>query len=97
MTKPTVLLAVGLALTGAGGALGTTAVSEATGQAAKTVTINVGQPGPPGPQGVPGSAGPRGAIGPTGPAGMACPAGYEPGRLVFNTPGGHEAIWACIE
>jgi hypothetical protein len=71
-----------------------------------------GPAGPPGPVGPIGStgpagpAGPPGPAGPTGPAGPAgtgasdicadAPAGYEPGILVINHPGGQTRIFTCI-
>jgi hypothetical protein len=66
-------LAVGaVALAGASGYLTSTALSSGnTGQAGRTVTINVGagQPGPAGPAGPKGDAGPAGPAGPQGPKG----------------------------
>ena len=68
-----------------------------------------GPAGPPGPIGEPGPAGPTGPAGPAGPAGPPgsggtgsgdictdAPAGYEPGILVINHPGGQTKIFTCI-
>jgi Collagen triple helix repeat (20 copies) len=52
-----------------------------------------------GPQGEQGSQGERGPAGPQGPAGSPCagaPAGYEPGILVINAPGGQVSIFTCL-
>lgn len=69
-------------------------------------------PGPPGPAGpagedgadstVPGPAGPPGPQGPPGPGGgggpcVGAPAGYSPGILQLNTPGGQVKVWTCLE
>jgi hypothetical protein len=61
-----------------------------------------GGPGPIGPQGPAGPAGPQGPAGPAGggTGGGPCegaPAGYEPGFLQINTPGGQVKIWTCLE
>jgi len=53
-----------------------------------------GPAGPPGPQGPPGPAGPGGGGG-GGPC-EGAPAGYEPGFLVINSPGGQAKIWTCL-
>ena len=71
-----------------------------------------GPPGPPGPQGERGPAGPAGPPGPAGPQGPpgptgtgggtsgdiceGAPAGYEPGILQINSPGGQVRIYTCI-
>jgi hypothetical protein len=69
-----------------------------------------GPPGPAGPkgeQGDPGPAstvpGPRGPAGPPGPAGeggggpcAGAPAGFEPGVLILNAPGGQVRLWTCL-
>jgi Collagen triple helix repeat (20 copies) len=69
-----------------------------------------GPPGARGPtgiqgiQGVPGKIGATGPAGPTGPAGASgggpcagAPAGYAPGILQINHPGGQTRIWTCLE
>lgn len=61
-----------------------------------------GPPGATGPAGPPGPAGPQGIPGPPGvsggdpPCGDDAPAGYEPGILVINAPGGQTRIFTCI-
>ena len=62
-----------------------------------------GEPGVAGPIGPPGPAGPAGPQGPPGPGGTGnsdicadAPAGYEPGILVINHPGGQTKIFTCI-
>lgn len=76
-----------------------------------TVNVGTGEQGPPGEAGPPGPAGPRGEAGPRGlqgetgpqgppgPSGGPCtgaPAGYEPGILVINTPGGQVRTFTCL-
>jgi hypothetical protein len=78
----------------------------------RTVTINVaegaqGPPGPPGPagpageqgpQGEQGLAGPAGPAGPQGPPGeFSCIAGFSPGILVINAPGGQVTQYTCLK
>jgi hypothetical protein len=82
-----------LGLTAAAGFLGATVVGAATGDPARTVTVEVGQPGPAGPAGPVGPAGPTGA---TGADGLACPAGFTAGELVLNSPGGQVRLWTCL-
>jgi hypothetical protein len=58
-----------------------------------------GVPGPIGVQGPPGSTGPPGPPGADGADGSPCsgaPAGYTPGILVLNTPGGQTRIYTCL-
>lgn len=71
-----------------------------------------GPPGPastvPGPKGEKGDEGARGPAGPPGPQGppgtggggggpcAGAPAGYEPGILVLNAPGGQVKLWTCL-
>ena len=59
-----------------------------------------GDTGPAGPAGDPGAQGPAGPKGDTGPAGppgeQTCPAGYQPGALVINHPGGQVTLWTCL-
>jgi len=102
----------GLLFAGAGG-LATAAVlgTNAT-PPTKTVTVDVatgpqGPPGPAGPEGPkgavgePGPPGPKGATGPAGPQGppgdFSCIAGYSPGILVLNAPGGQVRIYTCLQ
>jgi hypothetical protein len=107
---PVILSIFGLVLAGTSGFF--VAVSTGAGaQAAKTVTINVGPRGPAGPPGPRGLEGPKGDsvtgpkgdkgdtgdTGPRGPAGLACPAGFSPGKLVINHPGGQTVTWTCLE
>lgn len=83
----------------ADGARGATGPRGATG--ARGPAGPQGERGPAGPQGATGPAGERGAQGPAGPPGTAvpsaCPSGFEAGTLVINHPGGHVAIWTCIQ
>lgn len=63
--------------------------------------------GVPGPQGPKGDTGPAGPVGPQGPPGegggtggdvcSGAPAGYSPGILQINAPGGQVKIWTCLE
>ena len=78
------LLAVALVLAAGAGGLTASALGVGTAKSAKTVTINV-------------ATGPRGPAGPPGPQGLACPNGYEAGKLVINHPGGQTAIWTCLQ
>lgn len=58
-----------------------------------------GDPGPAGPEGPQGLAGPQGPPGTGGSGGGPCegaPAGYTPGILQLNTPGGQTRIWTCL-
>ena len=79
-------------------ALGVTSQQEPT----QTVTIDVatgpqGPPGETGPQGPVGETGPVGPAGPQGPAGdFSCLAGYSPGILILNAPGGQVRLYTCI-
>src|SRR5262249_8845133 len=89
--RPFLLLAAALVLAAGAGTLAAVALGTGSADPPRTVTVDV-TPGPTGPQG------PEGPPGPTGPAGSAtCPAGYSPGKLVINHPGGHTAIWTCLE
>lgn len=63
-----------------------------------------GEPGPPGatgPKGDKGEKGETGAPGPAGPQGppgeFSCIAGYSPGVLVLNAPGGQVRLYTCIK
>lgn len=91
----------------AAGAGGLAAVQIAQGQTeepTKTVTIEVGEQGPPGPPGPQGDIGPQGEQGEQGPQGIQgppgdptdCGAGFTYGLMVFNSPGGQEAMKGCI-
>lgn len=79
MRWPYLLMAVGLSCAAASGFLGATFVSEAGGQAVRTVTLDVtnGAPGPQGPPGPAGPAGPKGDQGDAGPQGPAGPTGPQ--------------------
>ena len=68
----------------------------------------VGPPGPAGPRGeagadstVPGPKGDQGERGPAGPPGprgdFSCIAGYSPGILQINAPGGQTRIYTCLQ
>src|SRR5262245_43871061 len=58
-----------------------------------------GARGPVGPAGPAGARGTRGATGAQGPPGgnSSCIAGFSPGVLVINHPGGQTRIYTCIE
>lgn len=87
MKVATAVVVGALGLAGASGFLASKALSGSQ-QATRTVTISV-RNGPTGP------AGPRG---PTGPSGaLACPAGFEPGDLVINHPGGQVTVFSCLK
>jgi len=102
---PTIGVLGALALAAAAGALAAVALGANTQGPAKTITISVenGATGPSGPAGPIGEQGPPGPTGPTGtpgagpPGELNCADGYEPGRLVINSPGGHAAMWVCLE
>ena len=84
---------LGAALTLAAGAGSFTAIALGTGSAdpTKTVTVNVGT-------GAQGPTGPPGPPGPPGPAGeVTCPTGFTYSFVVFNTPGGHTTLAACVK
>jgi hypothetical protein len=64
-----------------------------------------GETGPIGPIGPIGPPGPKGETGPQGPPGTGgggggpcagAPAGYSPGILQINAPGGQVKIWTCL-
>jgi len=95
------------------GALGARALSSASPPGKTvTINIThgpTGPQGPAGPRGPAGPAGPKGDPGPkgpkgdkgergaTGPAGLACPAGFSPGTLVINHPGGQTITYTCLK
>ena len=83
----TLALSGALVLSAGTGAIVSVATGSSNQEPGRTVTINVGQAGP---------TGPSGPQGETGPAGLACPTGYDEGKLVFNSPGGQQAIWTCL-
>jgi Collagen triple helix repeat (20 copies) len=60
-----------------------------------------GEKGEQGEQGEIGAIGPAGPVGPAGPKGdpgsQTCPAGFVPGILRINHPGGHVRIYTCLE
>ena len=103
--KQGVLLALSLTMMTGAGYLTATALSQTPGQPLRTVTISVqeGPPGPPGPKGEKGEQGERGPAGPQGEPGtdgtpcLGAPAGYTPGILQINTPGGQVRIYTCLE
>ena len=101
-----------LALAAASGYLTSVALGQEAPGDVRTVTVDVatgpqGPPGPPGdqgatgPRGEPGAQGPAGTAGPPGPPGPAggfsCIAGYSPGILQLNAPGGQVRIYTCLE
>lgn len=102
-------LAIGAASFLAAGGFAAAALTQQPSQATRTVTIDVatgptGPAGPAGPRGAAGPtgargpAGPRGATGPAGPAGgLECPAGFSPGDLVINHPGGQVTLFTCLK
>jgi len=56
---------------------------------------DIGEPGPPGPKGATGATGPQGPQGP--PGDFTCIAGYSPGILVLNAPGGQVKLYTCLQ
>jgi len=87
LKKPSVLLVVAIALAGGAGFLAAEALSQGAPAPTKTVTVDVGT----------GATGPVGPQGPQGPEGsFSCLAGYSPGILVINAPGGQTRIYTCI-
>jgi hypothetical protein len=57
-----------------------------------------GEQGIRGPQGEQGERGPQGPQGPQGPPGeFSCIAGYSPGILQINAPGGQVRTYICIQ
>jgi hypothetical protein len=104
VAKAVALMALGLGLAGASGFLTATAFSQEA-EPTRTVTVDVatgppGPEGPPGPAGEPGPQGEQGEAGPVGPAGPAggqtCSAGFSPGVLVINAPGGQVTLETCL-
>ena len=88
MKRGLVMVGLALALAAGAGFLTSQAVSGSNAAAVRTVTITLHN----------GATGPRGAQGPPGPAGSAsCPAGFEPGELVINHPGGQVTIATCLK
>lgn len=87
MKAATAVITSALVLAGASGFLASTAFSTAPEQAVRTVTVTLRN----------GATGPAGPRGPTGPAGAeSCPAGFEPGELVINHPGGQVTLFSCL-
>lgn len=105
--KQALLLGVSLTLMTGSGFLAATALSQGPNEPLRTETVNVatGPTGPIGPAGPKGERGPKGEVGPTGPAGppgngspcAGAPAGYSPGILLINHPGGQTRIYTCLE
>src|SRR5262245_16396999 len=93
---PLLLALVSLALAGTAGYFAAAAIGQDV-AGARTVTVEIGGTGPAGPPGEPGPPGPIGPQGPPGVAGLDCPAGYTPGVLQLNAPGGQVRIWTCLE
>lgn len=100
---PTLLLAASLAMAASSGFIASQAFGQDPGGGGVTTTISLPSEttGEPGPQGPPGPVGPPGPAGPAGPQGLpgsqACKAGFVPGVLTINHPGGHVTISTCIE
>jgi len=98
--RVTALMATSLILAAASGALVATAIgaNSSPPPAVRTVTVNVqnGTQGPAGPAGPKGDTGPQGPPGPPGGA-VSCPAGFEPGDLIINHPGGQVTIYGCLQ
>src|SRR5262245_18686866 len=76
-----------LILAAGSGFLTSVAIGAGVADPPRTVTIDVGATGPTGPTGPPGPPG----------AAAECPANFALGFVVFNTPGGHETIYACLK
>jgi hypothetical protein len=75
-----------------GGATGPTGPAGVKGPAGAT-----GATGASGAVGATGARGPAGARGATGPAGLECIAGFSPGVLVINAPGGQVIQYTCLK
>lgn len=88
LARPFFWLGAAILLAAGAGFLSSVALGVGSAEPARTITIDVGAAGP---------TGPTGPAGPAGPPGLSCPSGYEPARVVFNTPQGHQAIWTCLE
>ena len=101
--KLATLIASGSLLAAGAGYFAAVAISAEPPPPSRTVTVDVGRgaTGPAGPAGERGPAGPpgaRGATGAQGPAGdFSCIAGYSPGILQLNAPGGQVRIYTCLE
>ena len=96
MNKVIAVMAGSLLLAGGSGFLVAAAIGASPPAPVKTVTVNIA-PGPPGPPGPKGDTGPVGPPGPQGPSGsVSCPAGFVPGDLVLNHPGGQATIYGCL-
>ena len=94
---PVALAVLGLVLAGTAGFLTAVATGASNATPTRTVTVNVAT-GPRGPVGPPGPRGEQGERGPAGePGSSSCPAGYEPGALIINHPGGQTTIWTCLK
>jgi len=84
-------LVIAIALAAGSGFLVAKAVGGSSQTPVKTVTVDVGT----GAQGV---QGPQGVPGPPGPPGeFSCIAGYVPGILLINAPGGQVRVYTCVE
>jgi Collagen triple helix repeat (20 copies) len=99
------LVATALGITSQEEPVRTVTIDVATGPPGPAGPAGVqGEIGPVGPKGEEGPVGPRGEIGPEGPRGLpgvggscsGAPAGYGPGVLVLNAPGGQIRLWACL-
>jgi hypothetical protein len=88
-----IMITSGSLLAATAGVLISVQVAQGQGTApTRTVTVDVGtgEQGPVGPAGPPGPAG-------TGGTCAGAPAGYSPGILQINHPGGQVLIWTCLE
>jgi len=99
-TKANILLGTALVWAAGSGFLAAITWAQDSGEPIRTVTVNVGtgEQGPVGPRGPEGERGPVGPAGPVGPSGTCAgaPAGYSPGILVLNAPGGQVRLWVCL-
>ena len=79
-----VVMGVSLVLAAGSGAIVAVAIGQTPPAPQKTVTVNI----------------PTGATGPQGPPGASafdCPAGFVPGELVLNHPGGQVTTYGCLK
>ena len=88
-----VVMGVSLVLAAGSGAIVAVAIGQTPPAPQKTVTVNI-PTGATGPQGPPGPAGPQG---PPGASAFDCPAGFVPGELGLNHPGGQVTTYGCLK
>ena len=89
------LLTGALTATASAGYFTSQALSQTDGSKTVTIDVGVGEKGDTGPAGPAGPAGPKGDKGE--PGNQTCPAGFVPGRLIINHPGGQTTIFTCLE